>query len=118
MKSFLSIVVFCGLLGAFVSGVSAQEAGTGGGGFLTAPTLPPADIGGPGSSVERNVTIIETEKETIYEYRVNGQLYMIKVQPIAGPAYFFIDGDGDGLVDDRQEREPDLNVNQWIIHQW
>lgn len=37
--------------------------------------------------------------DVISEYRVAGQLRMVRVQPARGPVYYLIDEDGDGHVD-------------------
>ena len=68
-----------------------------------------------GEALEPEVTIIESDKGTIYEYRANGALYMVKVQPVAGPAYYMYDTDGDGQLDVRQNRPWDNYVPQWVL---
>jgi len=80
------------------------------------PDIPPASY--QGETVEPEVTIIETEKETVYEYRVRGQLYMVKVQPQVGPPYYFLDTDGDGQLDAQQDRVWSNNINQWVLFSW
>ena len=52
---------------------------------LEAPELPPPSYAG--ETVEPDVTILETDRGTVYEYRIKGQLYMVRVQPQIGPAY-------------------------------
>ncbi len=77
------------------------------------PTLPtPVESG---EVLEPEVTIIETDKGTIYEYRANGQVYMVKVQPFAGPPYYLMDIDGDGEMDVRDDHPGANSVNQWIL---
>jgi len=68
-----------------------------------------------GEALEPEVTIIESDKGTIYEYRANGALYMVKVQPVAGPPYYLLDTDGDGQMDVRQNRAWDNHVPQWVL---
>jgi hypothetical protein len=87
-------------------------------GFLSAPapSAPP-----PVTSddlIEPEVTIIETDTEVIYEYRVNGRVYMVKIQPQVGPPYFLMDIDGDGLLDVQNQRPPELSVPQWLLFSW
>lgn len=50
------------------------------------PQLP--DLGD--SSLEPQVTIIKGKEETVEEYRVNGQLYMIKVIPRIGKPFYLL----------------------------
>jgi hypothetical protein len=81
----------------------------------------PPEIPAPlvdGEVIEPEVTIIEKEDSTIYEYRINGQLYMAKVQPLVGPAYYLMDRDGDGEFDVRSTDPTKISVPQWILLRW
>lgn len=42
---------------------------------------------------------VESNGDTVYEYRVQGQLRMVKVVPARGPTYYLVDSNGDGKVD-------------------
>lgn len=84
------------------------------------PELPDAPMPvESGEPMEPDITIIRRGKEQIQEYRINGELYMIKVVPDIGPAYYLIDTDGDGNMD---VRESDLHrgtrINQWKLLEW
>lgn len=81
------------------------------------PEIPePVESGVP---LEPEVTIIRRERETIYEYRVNGQVYLIRVQPEVGPPYYFVDSDGDGNVDVRRTQlDRDSHIHQWLLFRW
>ena len=72
-----------------------------------------------GETLEPDITIIRKGKKTIQEFRRGGRLYMIKVIPDIGPAYYFIDNDGDGKMDVRRN-DADLgsNINMWKILEW
>ncbi len=80
------------------------------------PDIPPALV--DGEAIEPEVTIIKKEEGTIYEYRINGMLYMIKVQPQVGPAYYLVDRDGDGEFDSRSSDPTKIAVPQWILLRW
>ncbi len=84
--------------------------------FLSGPAvpLPPTTA----ERVEPEVTIIETDKEVIYEYRVKGQVYMVKIEPISGPPYYLLDTDGDGTLDVQETRAPNLALPQWLLFSW
>jgi Protein of unknown function (DUF2782) len=70
-------------------------------------------------SVEPQVTIIQREKETVEEYRIHNQLYMIKVTPKVGKEYYLVDSDGDGSLDSRRnELDPKILVPAWVIFKW
>lgn len=87
---------------------------------LTVP-MPP-DIPPPiedGEPMDQDVRIYREDKKTIYEYRVNGELYFVKVVPEIGPTYYLTDADGDGVVDDRtQGPEAGMKIHQWKLFSW
>lgn len=87
-------------------------------GFLSVPAPAAPLPASPDELIDPDVTIIETDTELIYEYRVNGQVYMVKVQPVAGPPYYMMDLDGDGLLDVQNQRPPELAVPQWLLFSW
>jgi hypothetical protein len=85
----------------------------------TAPPTPPSAR--DQETIEPEVTIIQREDKTIEEYRVNGQLYMIKVTPKNAPPYFLVDNDGNGSLESRRsgnELEPDIMIPQWVLFRW
>ena len=52
-------------------------------------------------------------------FRVNGRLYMVKVTPFIGPPYYFVDRDGDGLLETRMNgRDTQIQVPGWVILSW
>lgn len=66
-----------------------------------------------------DITIKQGEQMTVEEYRINGQLYMIKVIPKKGLPYFLIDSDGDGNLESRRsELEPSVLVPSWVLFSW
>jgi len=79
------------------------------------PPPPPLQSGQP---LEPEVTIRRTQREVIYEYRRNGELYMVRVQPRVGPPYHFVDVDNDGTLDYRPGDPVRNNINQWILYRW
>lgn len=87
-----------------------------------APVPDPPELPMPtqdGEVLEPDITIIRKGKSTIQEFRRNGQLYMIKVNPDIGPSYYLIDKDGDGNMDVRKsDLEEGLNVHQWKLLEW
>ncbi len=89
------------------------------GGFLSAPEVPsiPGRYEGDSASAPE-VTITETEEGTVYEYRVKGQVYMVKIQPALGPPYFLVDTNGDGILDVDERQAPDMAVQQWLLFSW
>ncbi len=80
------------------------------------PVLPPQVESG--ESLEPEVTIIKSEEKTVEEYRLNGKLVMIKITPVAGPAYYLVDSDGDGTLDEQQEDVRSASVQKWVLFSW
>lgn len=80
------------------------------------PDAPPPSY--QGERVEPEITIIETESDTIYEYRVRGRLYMVKVQPQIGPPYYLLDTNGDGEMDAKEDRVWNNSIPQWVLFSW
>ncbi|HLA75742.1 MAG TPA: DUF2782 domain-containing protein [Gammaproteobacteria bacterium] len=72
-----------------------------------------------GEALEPDVTIIQREQETVQEYRLNGQLYMIKIIPSSGPPYYLIDNDGNGSLETRgNDIVSESNIPQWVLFSW
>lgn len=87
-----------------------------------APVPEPPDLPPPvqsGEPMDPDVTIIRRGEETIEEYRVNDQLYMVKITPVIGPAYYLVDTNGDGNMDVRRsDNEEGMNVRRWVLFSW
>ncbi|MBD3648399.1 MAG: DUF2782 domain-containing protein [Pseudomonadales bacterium] len=63
-----------------------------------------------------DIEIIEDEDRTIYEYRTNGVLMIIKVVPKIGPPYYMVPADGSPhykSLDYSRKLYP-----QWVIIEW
>lgn len=60
-----------------------------------------ASLGGEPQIPEGADQAVHTEAngDVITEYRVAGQLRMLKVVPFRGPTYYLYDRDGDGKID-------------------
>ena len=68
---------------------------------------------------EPEVTIVNKKDAKYEEYRLNGRLYMVKVTPFIGPPYYFVDRDGDGLMETRMNgRDTQITVPGWVILSW
>ena len=85
---------------------------------IPAPPELPAPIQS-GEEMQPDITIVKKGGETIQEYRRNGKLYMVKITPAAGPSYFMLDKDGDGVMDVKKNSlDENTNINQWLLFQW
>jgi hypothetical protein len=80
------------------------------------PALPQTPL--EDESLEREVTITQTDEQTTYEYRVNGARYMVKIVPSRGPAYYLLDLDGDGEMDTQEGDPKRIVVPQWVLFRW
>ena len=95
--------------------VSAQAQSAGSAALESPPPLPPISAD---ELIEPEVTITETDQERITEYRVRGRVYMVRVEPVAGPPYYLYDSDGDGLLDLQRHDPRSLSVPQWKLFSW
>jgi len=91
------------------------------------PPIPPADaedVPIPPKIQEEQivptVTIREEEERMIEEYRLDGQIYMVKVTPRGGIPYYYIDTNGDGRLEldmDQSAMNPVQPV-YWKVKEW
>ncbi len=71
--------------------------------------------------IEPTVTIREEEGQRVEEYRLNGQVYMVKVTPENGIPYYYIDADGDGRLELDISRSSALDPVRpvyWKVKEW
>ena len=81
------------------------------------PDIPPRVKSG--ETLEPEVTIRRDDRQTITEYRINGRLQSIKVEPAVGPTYWLVDTTGDGFTDTRYDNyNPPFAIPGWVIFRW
>lgn len=85
---------------------------------LPAVPPPPPGMEAFDEALEPQVTIVKRETETREEYRMKGKLYMVKVTPAVGPAYYLVDNQGDGQFIQADITHPVTKPPMWIIHSW
>lgn len=76
--------------------------------------LAPPTISHDADPDEPEITIIKKKGETIEEYRINGQLYMMKVTPEHGVPYYLHKEDQDGGWINTGPTPP-LSIPKWTI---
>ncbi len=91
------------------------------------PPIPPADTEDvpippkiQDEQIVPTVTIREEDERMIEEYRLNGQVYMVKVTPKGGIPYYYIDTNGDGRLEldmDQSAMNPVQPV-YWKVKEW
>lgn len=100
---------------AFSIASSAQEATT----TALEDVPPPPPMQSSENLDEADITIVQTESETRYEYRVGGVLRGIRVFPLIGPGYVMVDTDGDGHLErSSNPYDSGLLVSSWILFSW
>jgi len=82
--------------------------------YYKAP-LPAAAIEPDAGELPEPEVTITTKGETLHEeYRIGGQLYMIKVIPSNGRPYYLIDNEGQGQFV-RSDFQPHISPPMWVI---
>ena len=82
-------------------------------GFTAAADEPASAIVPTSSSADEDVTIIDGQARTVYEYRRAGQLRMIRVVPKFGRPYFLVPADptrGNGDLEQRGQLVPSWRI--------
>lgn len=67
---------------------------------------------------EPQVTITKQTEQTVEEYRMGGKLYMIKITPKVGPAYYLVDDKGDGKFVRQESLDSGIRPPLWVIHRF
>ena len=80
----------------------------------TLEELPPPAISNEENADEPQITIIKKGEETIEEYRIGGQLYMMKITPAHGVPYYLHKEDQDGAWINNGPVPP-MSIPKWTI---
>jgi hypothetical protein len=75
------------------------------------PTDPTAEL------EDADVTTRMVDGDRIEEYRIQGQLHVVKVTPQRGPPYYLIDSNGDGRLDSSEGEGP-VSPVMWKLFEW
>ena len=59
----------------------------------------------------------EANGDVVAEYRIQGQLRMVRVQPQRGPTYYLVDSNGDGRLDSSKGEGP-ISPVYYKIYGW
>ena len=111
-KSAILLMLFFIFFNLMMAIVKADELAP----VIESPELPGSIESG--EQIEPQITIIRQEDKIIEEYRINNNLYMIKITPVIGMTYYLIDHDGDGKLDVRKNELDDVIVPQWVLITW
>ncbi len=81
------------------------------------PDIPPRVKSG--ETLDPEITIRRDAEKTVTEFRLNGRLQSIKVEPAVGPTYWLVDTTGDGITDTRYSNYyPPFAIPGWVIFRW
>jgi len=111
-KSAILLMLFFIFFNLMMAIVKADELAP----VIESPELPGSIESG--EQIEPRITIIRQEDKIIEEYRINNNLYMVKITPVIGMTYYLIDHDGDGKLDVRKNELDDVIVPQWVLITW
>jgi hypothetical protein len=79
------------------------------------PDLP--DMGGNEQDIHADVTIRKGKDEVVEEYRIHGQLYMVRVIPSVGKPYYLRYPEGANGRVIRRELD-DIQTPYWKLFEW
>jgi len=115
MKSIWTALAVAGTL-AFSLALAQQE-GDNTADPAAPPPIPPKV---PNEEAVPSVVITEREGERIEEYSRDGRVYMVKITPVKGPAYYYLDEDGDGALELRESDKGHGPVRPvfWKLKEW
>ncbi|NSL56956.1 DUF2782 domain-containing protein [Uliginosibacterium aquaticum] len=75
---------------------------------------PPAGANDP----EPEITIRNRGGDRYEEYRLHGQLYMIKVTPRVGPVYYLVSRERGGAFQRVNDLDRAQMIPQWVLFSW
>ena len=114
MRRFIAIVLMTMVMSPLAAAQESKPAN-----LQPLPEPPPPPAGQElDPALEPQVTIIQRGGEKVEEYRINGQLYMMKVVPAKGPAYYLVDQKGDGQFARQDNLDSGVRPPMWIIHEF
>lgn len=80
------------------------------------PEAPPPPEGMEGENPEPEVTITKRGEDTVEEYRINGNLYMMKVTPKVGAPYYLTKDDSNaGWARSEGDIAPTVSIPKWVL---
>jgi hypothetical protein len=117
MRILLLCILMPGLALAQADGSSADPAAIAPSDAGEAPVpekivLPPPPEAAPAVSIRT-----DGSGDVVEEYRLNGQIYMVKVRPVRGLPYTLMDTNGDGRLD-AQDGEGPVRPVYWTLYEW
>ncbi|NIM70908.1 MAG: DUF2782 domain-containing protein [Xanthomonadales bacterium] len=112
-RRFAGAILSLGL----VATAGGQDNGEQAGDPAAPPPLPPKV---QGEQFEPTVIIRREEERLVEEYSIQGRVYMVKITPVKGPPYYYLDTDGDGQLElqpGKEALEP-VRPAYWKVKEW
>lgn len=82
------------------------------------PEPPPPPPGAQADGIEPEVTVRNRSGDRYEEYRVNGQLYMIKITPRVGKPYYLVSKERNGKFERFNDLDKGFVIPQWVLLSW
>lgn len=79
------------------------------------PEPPPPPVGLEAPDAEPEITITKKGADTIQEYRINGELYMMKVIPSHGVPYYLVKEDQDAGWSRVPDSNSPITIPKWVL---
>ena len=121
MQKFKNVILMLCLLPTLLVAANAMAAKPNNLELLEEVPSPPNTIDSPSNganedegTLEPQITIRKKGSETIEEYRINGEMYMMKVTPAHGVPYYLHKEDSNGAWVNVGPNQP-LSVPKWIL---
>lgn len=82
------------------------------------PPIPPKIT--TDEEIEPSVVIRRQEDKLVEEYSINGRVYMVKITPDKGLPYYYLDEDGDGMLELQpgDEAMNPVRPAYWKVKEW
>ncbi|HEY8118722.1 MAG TPA: DUF2782 domain-containing protein [Methylophilaceae bacterium] len=80
---------------------------------LPEPPPPPAGLEGP--DAEPQITITKKGTDKVEEYRINGELYMMKITPSHGVPYYMVKEDQNGGWSRFEDSNSPISIPKWVL---
>ena len=121
MQKFKNVILMLCLLPTLLLATNVMAATPKNLELLEEVPSPPNTIDSPSNAanedegtLEPQITIRKKGSETIEEYRINGEMYMMKVTPAHGVPYYLHKEDSNGAWVNVGPNQP-LSVPKWIL---
>lgn len=79
------------------------------------PEPPPPPVGLEAPDAEPEITITKKGADTVEEYRINGELYMMKITPSHGVPYYLVKEDQNAGWSRIPDSNSPISIPKWVL---